>query len=232
VDHAAVLEDGDLAACLIFDGLADEADRVDVLDLAAGAKRLARTANRDVDVGAHGAFVHVAVAGAEVTGDGAQLRQERLGLVSRTHVRLRDDFHQRHARAVQVDIGHGRMLVMHRLAGVLLEVQTLDANLDVLEVALAVWADRDDDRALADDRLLVLRDLVALWQIRIEIVFAVEDRLQVDLRLKAEAGANSLAHALFVDDRQHAGHGGVDEADVRIRLSTERSRGAGEQLGG
>jgi hypothetical protein len=41
VDGAAILDDGDLAAGFMLDGLTDEADRVDVLDLAAGAEFIA-----------------------------------------------------------------------------------------------------------------------------------------------------------------------------------------------
>jgi hypothetical protein len=67
------------------------------------------------------------------------------------------------------------MLVVHRLAGVLFEMQALDADLDILELALFVRADGDDDLALADDRLLELGNLVALRQVRVEIVLAVED---------------------------------------------------------
>ncbi len=64
------------------------------------------------------------------------------------------------------------MLIVQRLPGVLFEMQVLDAD---LLVTLAVEIDLD--LALAHDRMLVLRDLVALRQVRIEIVLAVEDRL-------------------------------------------------------
>ena len=87
------------------------------------------------------------------------------------------------------------------------------------------------DLALADDRLLVLADLIALRQIGIEIVLPVEHRLQIDLRLQPEPGAHRLAHAFGVDHRQHAGHRGVDQRDMRIRRAAEFGRGAGEQLG-
>ena len=63
------------------------------------------------------------------------------------------------------------MLVVQRLAGVLLEMQPLDADGDGLAVGQI-----DDDLALADDRRLVLADLIALRQVGIEIVLAVEDR--------------------------------------------------------
>ena len=62
------------------------------------------------------------------------------------------------------------MLVVHRLAGVLLEMQALDADCE-----RAAVEEIDRHLALADDRLLVLRDLIALRKIRVEVVLAVED---------------------------------------------------------
>ena len=91
--------------------------------------------------------------------------------------------------------------------------------------------DVDLDLALADDRLLVLADLIALRQVGIEVVLAVEDAAQVDRRLEAEPGAHRLLDALGVDHRQHAGHRRIDERDVAVGLAAERGRGAGEQLG-
>ena len=225
VDPAAILEDADLAAGLIFDGLAHEADRVDVLDFAAGAEFSPGAAHRDVDVGPQRALFHVAVAGAEIAHDLAQLRDIGLGLVSRAHVGLRHDLHQGAAGAVEVDEAHAGVLVVERLAGVLLEVQALDADLDGAAV------DVDVHRALAHHRLLVLRDLVALRQVGVEIVLAVEDRALVDLGLQPQPGAHRLLDAEFIDHRQHAGHGGVDQRDVVIGRAAEFGGGAGEQLG-
>ena len=100
------------------------------------------------------------------------LREEGLGLLGRAQIRLGHDLHQRDAGPIEVDERHRGMLVVQRLAGVLLEMQPLDADPDGVAVRQV-----DDDLALADDRRLVLADLVALRQIRIEIVFAVEHRL-------------------------------------------------------
>jgi hypothetical protein len=122
------------------------------------------------------------------------------------------------------------VLVVDRLAGVLFEMQALDADLHVLELAFAIRPDRDGDLSLADDRLLELRDLIALRKIRIKIVLPVENRLVVDLGLQAEAGADRLAHAFFVDHGQHAGHGRVDQADIGVGRRAEGSRCAGKQL--
>ena len=151
VDLAAVLDDADLAARLDLDRLADEADRVDVLDLAARAERRARLAHGHIDVGAQGALLHVAVAGADVAQDRAQLRDIGLGLVGRAHVGLGDDLHQRDARAVEIDMRVIGAEIVQRLAGVLLEMQALDADLDLLGRGHI-----DEHHALADDRVLVL----------------------------------------------------------------------------
>jgi hypothetical protein len=85
------------------------------------------------------------------------------------------------------------------------------------------------DLALADDRLLVLADLVALRQVGIEIVLAVEHRALVDLRLEAEPGAHRLLDAFLVDHRQHAGHRRVDQRHgcwARRRTRSRRRRTA------
>ena len=105
-------------------------------------------------------------------------------------------------------------------------MQPLDADGEALAVG-----EIDGDLALADDRLLVLADLIALRQVGIEIVLPVEHRLQIDLGLEPEPRAHRLPHAFGIDHRQHAGHRGIDQRHVRVRRAAELGRGAGEQLG-
>ena len=128
--------------------------------------------------------------------------------------------------AVEVDVGLAGMLVVQALAGILLEMQALDADAARLAVGQV-----DLDLALADDRVLVLRDLVARRQVGIEVVLAVEHRAQVDPGVEPEAGAHRLLDAALVDHRQHAGHGGVDQRHLGVGIGAERGRRAGEELG-
>ena len=122
------------------------------------------------------------------------------------------------------------MLVVHQLARVLLDMDALDTDRLVLgNAGLLVGLDRQ--RALADQRVVELADLVALRQVGIEVVLAVEPAPLVDLRLDREARAHRLADALAVEHRQHAGHRRVDQADLRVRLGAELGAGAAEQLG-
>ncbi|MGY4358941.1 hypothetical protein ACVW0J_005434 [Bradyrhizobium sp. i1.7.7] len=88
----------------------------------------------------------------------------------------------------------------------------------------------DHDLTFADDRRLVLADLVALRRVRIEIVLAVEHRTQIDLRVQPEPGPDSLSDAFLVDDGQHAWHRGIDQRHVAVRLAAERGRRAREQF--
>ena len=89
----------------------------------------ALAAARDVDVGAQASLLHVAVAGAEVAQDLAQLAQVFRRLLRAADVGPGDDLHQRDAGAVEVDVGEVGVEVVDRLAGVLLEVDALDPDL-------------------------------------------------------------------------------------------------------
>ncbi len=83
---------------------------------------------------------------------------------------------------------HRRMALVQALAGVLLQMQPLDAN----SHRLAVF-EIDDNFALAHDRRFVLADLIALRQVGIKIVLPIEDRFQVDFGVEPETGAHRLA---------------------------------------
>ena len=216
IDGAAILQNSDLAAGFIMDRLPYKADRVHVLDLAAGAEALAGPPHRDVDVRAQVALLHVAVAGAEIAQDRAKLGDVALRFLGGADIRLRDDLHQGNARTVEIDKGHGGMLIVQQLAGVLLQMQSLDTDRHALAAGKI-----DDHGALANDRRFVLADLVALRQVRIEVVLPVEGRFQVDLRLEAQPGAHRLRHALLVDNGQHAGHRRVHQRDVIVRRAAE-----------
>ena len=116
--------------------------------------------------------------------------------------------------------------IVQRLAGVLFEMQTLDANGDALRRRHI-----DDHFALADDRMLELRNLIALRQVGIEIILAIENRPMVDLRLQAQSGAHRLADAFLIDHRQHTRHGRIDERNMIVRRAAIFRRGAGKELG-
>ena len=74
------------------------------------------------------AFLHVAVAGAEIAQDRAQLAQIGAGFLGRADIGLADDLHQRHAATVEIDVGLRRILIVQRLAGILLQMQPRDAD--------------------------------------------------------------------------------------------------------
>ena len=203
----------------------DEAHRVDVFHLAARAERLAVFADRNVDIRTERAFLHVAVAGAEVAQDVAQLAHVGAGFLGAADIGLADDLHQGNAGAVQIDEGFRPVLVVQRLAGVLLQMQPGDADL-----AGGAVGKLDVDFSLADDGVLVLADLIAGGQVGVEIVLPVKAADQIDPRVQAKAGAHGLDHGLAVQHRQHAGERGVHEAHLRVRSGAEIGGRPAEQF--
>src|SRR3546814_5761005 len=80
---------------------------------------------------------------------------------------------------------------MHQLARVLFHMNALDA--DPLGGAVGVlFVQRYLNRALADQRMIKLRNLIALRQVSVKIVFAVETRPFVDDRAHGHAGSHRL----------------------------------------
>ncbi len=121
------------------------------------------------------------------------------------------------------------MLIVHQLARVLLDMDALDPD-DLVFGNARLLVRLDRQRTLAHQRMVELRNLVALRQVGVEVVLAVEPAPAVDRRLDRHPGAHRLADALAVGHRQHARHRRVDEGDLRVRLRPERGGGAREQL--
>ena len=209
----------------MLDRLFEEAEGVEVLDLAARAELVGtHRPDRHVGVAAEGAFLHVAVADADPLDERVECLRVGHGFRGGPHVGLGDDLQQRRPGAVEVDAAHAVEVLVERLAGVLLEVRAgqLDDLLDV--------ADLDAHRAPDDDRQLVLADLVALREVGIEVVLAGEDRARADLRADGEAEADRAFDGAAVQHRQHAGQREVDDAGLRVRRGAERRGGGREDL--
>ena len=95
------------------------------------------------------------------------------------------------------------------LRGVLLEVHAVDPHAGQL--------------AAAAQRLVVLGDLVALRQVGVEVVLAVEDRARRDLAAEREADHQAEVDRARVDHRQRAGQPEADRAGVGVRRRRRRT---------
>ena len=80
------------------------------------------------------------------------------------------------------------------------------------------------------ERAVVLRDLIALRQVRIEIILAREHAAAVDRAADREAEADRALDGAAVQDRQHARQCNVDRGGMRIRRGAECGRCTGEDL--
>src|SRR3546814_9243138 len=80
-------------------------------------------------------------------------------------------------------VGLRRVLVVDRLAGVLLQVQALDADLAGIAVL-----EGEHEGPLADDGVKGRRELIALRQVGVEVVREREQRGQVEVGVQAQSG--------------------------------------------
>src|SRR5262245_16238030 len=227
LDQALPRDDGaGLAAELVLDGVLDVAEGVHVLDLDLGAERgRACRPHRHVGVAPEAPFLHVAVADLVILQDGAQGAEIGTGLGGAAHVGLAHDLEERNAAAVEVDQAAAAVGVVDVLPGVLLHVDAGQADASRRAV------DHDLEPAGAAQWLLVHADLVALREVRVEVVLAREARVGRDLAAGGETGADGELDDAAVEHRQDAGHAEADLADVGVGWCAEGRRAAAEDLG-
>ena len=88
----------------------------------------------------------------------------------------------------------------------------------------------DVEVAVYAEGLFVLRDLVALRQVGIEIIFAGENAHAVYLAVRGEARLNGEIDDPLVEHGQRAGQAHADRARVAVRVCAELGRAAAENL--
>ena len=119
------------------------------------------------------------------------LGQIGVGLIGAAHIGLADDFDQRRAAAVEVHIGIAAGILealVDALAGVVLHVNAGHAN------AFRGAIDHDIDVAPLGEWLVILRDLVALGQVRVEVVLAGETRVRADAAIQRQRAFDGQLH--------------------------------------
>ena len=203
-DLLAGIENRRLTLGLVLDPELDGAERVKVLQLGLRAEFVgADGLDRWVRLDAERALLHLAVAGLDVEQDVAQGFRVEPGFLAALDVgrELGHDLHQRDARAVVVHYRVAEAIDVNGLARVFFEMDARD--LDLLERAVrALDLQKSVD---PDGRLAVLADLVALGQVGVEVVLAVEDRPQVDRAVEGQRRTNHMLHGFLIEDGKRSG---------------------------
>jgi hypothetical protein len=114
---------------------------------------------------------------------------------------------------------------VHRLAGVFLEVDPVEADR-----AGGSGLAPDLDAPARRERPFVLRDLVALREVRVEVVLPLEDGRAVDPAAGRQGEAQGEAHHLAVQDGERARVAEADGADGGVRARAEDDRARAERL--
>ncbi len=80
------------------------------------------------------------------------------------------------------------------------------------------------------ERLIVLRNLVALGQVGIEVVLARKDRPFAHLAIQRQRGQHGKLHGLGIQYRERARQADAHGTNVGIRLRTKSIRAAAKNL--
>ena len=169
------------------------------------------TLDRDVHINAKLSILNLCVGDAETLEEFLQLAHYQLGVVWVSFLGSRDDFKQGHASSIVVD--QHFVTFVDALGGVLLHLNALNENM-VLILSVVV----EEEAAIEHDRVVLLSDLVRLWQVSVDVMLAVEFDSGQDAATQGETGLDCQVEALFVQDGEHAGQGHVYEVSVGVGL--------------
>ena len=76
----------------------------------------------------------------------------------------------------------------------------------------------------AHNRIVHLANLVAFWRIRVEIVFTRKYGGLINIGIDTQTKANRKIHHFFIQYRQYARHGQINQAGLGVWIITEYSR--------
>ena len=233
---ASGLDDRDLPLDLVLDSLFQRAERVHVLDLDFGTEPFGTFwSDRYVGIEANRALFEPRIGGTQLGYHRPQILGIRPGFGGAADVWPGNHLDQWDARAVEVEQSRFRgvnppaIADVSRFAGVLLHVGTLDADPSGLTV------DRDIEVAVMTDRDVELGDLIALGEVCVEVVLAVEDRTLRHLAIDGKADRHDPLDGLSIRNRECPRQTKTDRACVGVGLrpklhgaATEHLRSGGE----
>jgi hypothetical protein len=125
---------------------------------------------------------------------------------------MRDEFHERDARAVVVHKRRVASGFMHEFARVFLEMNTLNANGFRADLQLSFPTERN----------LILRNLIPLRQVWIEVVLPFEERMLFDRTAKRQPDGNDFLDRRPINDGQRPRVPHAHGTYVRIRSTRQR----------
>src|SRR5438093_80635 len=88
------------------------------------------------------------------------------------------------------------------------------------------------DQAVSGQRVLVLRDLITLRQVRIKVVLAGKDRRLMNRTAEGDRRADRVVNGGAVENRQRAGQTETDRTDVGVGRRAESGTTSTKDLGG
>ena len=122
-----------------------------------------------------------------------------------------DDFQEWHTCPVVVD--QDLVALIHGLCSVLLHLDPLNQNMGLVVLIVI-----EEESAILHYGVVLLGDLVGLWQVCIDIMLSVKFDLWEDATSKGKGGFDGDVKTLLVQNREHTGETNVDQVCIRVWL--------------
>src|SRR5579883_3005164 len=214
---------------LVLERHLQKSERIQILHLRLRPKLL-RTAqpHRHIRIAAQLPLLHIAIRHADILHHLLDLGQIRIRFVRRPHIRLAHNLDQRRSRAVQIDIRIAvRILeaVVQTFSRIVLHMHARHAN-----PFLLARRQHNIQIPVLRQRLIVLRDLIALRQVRIKVVLTRKSRKRIDPAMQRNSRADREFHRLPAEHRQCARQPQTHRTHIRIRRRPELHRTTAENL--
>ena len=227
-DLAARFDNADLTVDFKIQRLANEAERIHILDFSLRAKLfLSARTHADVGIATQRTFLHIAIADARVEDDFLQPGEVFVRLRGGSDIGFADNFDERDSTAIQVDgctfTGIRKPLVQ-ALTRVLFEMQSSDADV------LSSGCGRNLDLAKLCQGLVVLRNLITLGQIGIKIILAREDRCLINAAAQRHRRQHREIYRLTIQYWQRSGKTKAYRANVSIWWIAKARRARAENF--
>src|SRR6476646_6346002 len=170
----------DLAFDLVLYSFLHKADGVEIFKLDFVIEyAFTSAANRDISFAAKISLFHIGVAGADPLQSTPNMVYVIVRLPRSSEIRRRDDLAKRCSSPIEIDVGVFvgiRQTLVNILSGVLFEMHPLDVNghgLPFDSVAMFIaFGSHYGQLTVCREGLVILRDLVTLWQVGIEIILS------------------------------------------------------------
>lgn len=121
-------------------------------------------------------------------------------------------------------------MVVNGFKRIMIKMKEINEDIKVIEMEIVVREERNNDIEIKEDRMIEMRNMVEMRKIGIEIIFEVEERIKIDMRIKEDEGEKRMNKELKIDERKNERNGRIKEREIGVRIGKEWGGREGKKI--